>query len=62
MRPSSARFMPRSARAQTLLGEAYLGVGKNKQAANAFRAALKINPDNAVARNGYNEAISGVED
>jgi cytochrome c-type biogenesis protein CcmH/NrfG len=39
-----------------LLGEAYLGHGNSNKAADAFKRALKLRPDSARARNGYNEA------
>jgi Tfp pilus assembly protein PilF len=44
----------------TLLGEAYLAAGQNKQAAENFKKALQIDPDNARARDGFNEASSRV--
>jgi serine/threonine protein kinase len=47
----------RSARIRTLLGEAYLGAGKKSKAAEAFKAALKMNADNERARKGYNKAM-----
>jgi len=58
----AARLQSGSARIHTLLGEAYLAAGKKSLAAASFKRALKIDPDNAVARNGYNEAIGGDDD
>ncbi|MGE0395468.1 MAG: protein kinase [Kofleriaceae bacterium] len=52
--------LARSARIYTLLGEAYLNSGNNAEAARNFKAALQIDPDNARAREGYNEASSRV--
>ena len=52
----AARLAPRSAHVQTLLGEAYLNSGNAKAAADSFKRALKLNPDDARARDGYNEA------
>jgi len=49
-----------SARIYTLLGEAHLGAGQKSAAAEAFKKALQIDPDNARARDGFNEA-SGAE-
>jgi Flp pilus assembly protein TadD len=56
---SRAVRLRRSARTYTLLGEAYLGAGQNAKAAKAFKTALKLNPDNPRAANGYNEATGG---
>ena len=56
----ATRLVPRSARAFTLLGEAYLNSGNNAQAAAQFKKALQLDPDNARARDGYNEASSRV--
>ena len=42
------------------LGEAYLNSGNATAAAAAFKKALQIDPDNARARDGYNEASSRV--
>ena len=53
----AARLAPRQAKVHTMLGEAYLAQGNNKQAAASFKRALQIDPDNTIARNGYNEAI-----
>ena len=50
----------RTARIYTLLGEAYLNSGNNSEAAKNFKSALQIDPDNARARDGYNEASSRV--
>jgi Tfp pilus assembly protein PilF len=55
-----AARVSRSARVLTLLGEAYLNSGNNAEAAKNFKAALQIEPDNARARDGYNEASSRV--
>ena len=44
----------------TLLGEAYLNSGNNATAADNFKKALQLDPDNARARDGYNEASSRV--
>ena len=44
----------------TLLGEAYLSSNQNKQAADNFKRALQIDPDNARARDGFNQAQSRV--
>jgi serine/threonine protein kinase len=55
-----AARLARSARVYTLLGEAYLNSGNNGEAARNFKAALQIDPDNARARDGYNEASSRV--
>ncbi|MFN0253069.1 MAG: protein kinase domain-containing protein [Kofleriaceae bacterium] len=55
-----AARLARSARVYTLLGEAYLNSGNNAEAARNFKAALQIDPDNARARDGYNEASSRV--
>jgi tetratricopeptide (TPR) repeat protein len=56
----AAKLAPRSAKVFTLLGEAYLSSGNNAQAAAQFKKALVIDPDNARARDGYNEASSRV--
>jgi cytochrome c-type biogenesis protein CcmH/NrfG len=45
-----------NARVLTLLGEAHMGAGQKGPAAEAFKKALQIDPDNARARDGYNEA------
>ncbi|MDX2093577.1 MAG: protein kinase [Kofleriaceae bacterium] len=55
-----ASRISRSARVFTLLGEAYLNSGNNSEAANNFKKALQIEPDNTRARDGYNEASSKV--
>jgi serine/threonine protein kinase len=55
-----AARLSRSARVYTLLGEAYLNSGNNGEAARNFKTALQIDPDNARARDGYNEASSRV--
>ncbi len=56
----AAKLAPRSAKPLILLGEAYLGSGNNAQAAGQFKKALVLDPDNARARDGYNEASSRV--
>ncbi len=55
---TAARLAPRSTRVQVLLGEAYLNSGNSSAAATAFKRALQLDPDNARARNGFNEASS----
>jgi serine/threonine protein kinase len=52
----ATRLAPRSARLHILRGQAYLGLGDKDKAAEAFKEALKISPDNAEARKGYSEA------
>jgi serine/threonine protein kinase len=54
----ATKLSPRSAKAFTLLGDAYLSNGNNTQAAAQFKKALGLDPDNARARDGYNEASS----
>ena len=54
------RTRHRSAQVQELLGEAYLNSGNSTQAAAQFKKALQLDPDNARARDGYNEASSRV--
>jgi Flp pilus assembly protein TadD len=56
----ATKLAPKSAKAFTLLGEAYLNSGNNTQAAAQFKKALQLDPDNARARDGYNEASSRV--
>ena len=56
----AARLAPKSSRVFTLLGEAYLNSGQNAIAAENFKKALQLDPDNARAREGYNEASSRV--
>ena len=56
----AARLAPKSSRVFTLLGEAYLNNGQNALAADNFKKALLLDPDNAQARDGYNEASSRV--
>ena len=46
---------PKSSRMFTLLGEAYLDSGQNTTAAEDFKKALQLDPDNKRAREGYNE-------
>ena len=56
----AAKLAPRSSNVYTLLGEAYLNSGQNQIAADNFKKALQIDPDNARAREGYNDASSKV--
>ena len=56
----ASRLAPRSARVFTLLGEAFLALGRNPDAAANFKKALQLDPDNTRAREGYNEASSRV--
>jgi hypothetical protein len=56
----AAKLAPRSSKVFTLLGEAYLNSGNSTQAAAQFKKALQLDPDNARARDGYNEASSRV--
>ncbi|HEY4239696.1 MAG TPA: protein kinase, partial [Kofleriaceae bacterium] len=56
----ASRMAPKSDKVQTLLGEAYLGAGNNAQAAASFKKALQLNPENARARDGYEEASARV--
>ncbi|MBK9072207.1 MAG: protein kinase [Myxococcales bacterium] len=49
---------PRSAPAHVLLGETHLARGAFALAAEAFKAALRIDPENARARRGYATAES----
>jgi len=56
----AGKLAPRSSKAFTLLGEAYLNSGNSTQAAAQFKKALQLDPDNARARDGYNEASSRV--
>jgi len=44
----------------TLLGEAYLNSGQNAVAAENFKKALQLDPDNKRAREGYDDASSKV--
>ena len=53
---TAAKLAPRRARVHTLLGEAHLNSGNAAAAEQAFKKALQIDPDDARARNGYNEA------
>ena len=52
----AARAWSGSSNVHRLLGDAYLGAGKTSKAAASYKRALQLNPDNARARNGYNEA------
>ncbi|HSN30632.1 MAG TPA: protein kinase, partial [Kofleriaceae bacterium] len=56
----AARLSPRSSQVYTLLGDAYLGAGQNATAADNYKKALQLDPDNARARDGFNEASSRV--
>jgi Flp pilus assembly protein TadD len=56
----AARLAPKSSRVFTLLGEAYLNSGNNAVAAENFKKALQLDPDNARAREGFNEASAKV--
>jgi hypothetical protein len=56
----AARLAPKNPQIYTLLGEAYLNSSQNKLAADNFKKALQIDPDNARARDGFNEAQSRV--
>ena len=56
----AAKLAPKSSRVFTLLGEAYLNSGNNSAAAENFKKALQLDPDNARAREGFNEASSRV--
>ena len=64
LEPSSGRVCYRlrdgTTRDLASLGEAYLNSGNNAQAAAQFKKALQLDPDNARARDGYNEASSRV--
>ncbi len=52
----AARMRRNNYYVHTLLGEAYLGAGKKESAKASFKRALKLNPDYARAREGYNDA------
>ncbi len=52
----ASKAAPRRARIYTLLGEAYLNSGNAVAAEASFKKALTLDPDDARARNGYNEA------
>jgi len=56
----ASRLAPKSSYVFTLLGEAYLGTGNNSLAADAFKRALQLDPDNTRARDGFNDAQSQV--
>ena len=56
----ASRLAPKSSYVFTLLGEAYLGTGNNSAAADAFKKALQLDPDNTRARDGFNDAQSQV--
>ena len=46
------RRYPRYARCYRILGEAYLGVGEHEEAANLFRRALGVDPEDPIAYAG----------
>jgi tetratricopeptide (TPR) repeat protein len=54
-----ATRLSKNSRTWTLLGEAYLNSGDRAQAATAFKTALKLDPGNERARNGYEDATGG---
>ena len=56
----AAKLAPKNAYVFTLLGEAHLRTGNNKDAMANFKQALKLKPNNARARDGYNEASAKV--
>ncbi|HEY6038537.1 MAG TPA: tetratricopeptide repeat protein, partial [Kofleriaceae bacterium] len=56
----AARLAPKSSNVFTLLGEAYLNSGQNAVAAENFKKALQLDPDNKRAREGYDDASSKV--
>lgn len=56
----AAQLVPTSTRVFTLLGEAHAGSGQFGAAAEAFKRALQLDPDNARARLGYEQAASRV--
>jgi cytochrome c-type biogenesis protein CcmH/NrfG len=47
---------PTSSRVFTLLGEAFLNSGNTKEAITNFQKALKLDPDNQRAKDGFTEA------
>ncbi len=53
---AAARLAPRSARIQTLRGQAYLASKQKPLAAAAFRKALELDPGDATAARGYRDA------
>jgi serine/threonine-protein kinase len=55
---AAARLAPSSARIQTLRGQAYLAAGKRSEAAAAFKRALKLDPSDAAAVQGFRDATS----
>ncbi|HKA90220.1 MAG TPA: protein kinase [Haliangiales bacterium] len=56
---AASRLAPRSVRIHVLRGRAYLGAGRRQDAAAAFKKALSINPGDAGAIQGYQEATGG---
>jgi hypothetical protein len=56
----ATKLAPKSSYIWTLLGEAYLGTNNNSVAADTFKKALQLDPDNTRAREGFDEAQSKV--
>jgi serine/threonine-protein kinase len=56
----ATKLAPKSSYVFTLLGEAYLGTNNNSVAADTFKKALQLDPENVRAREGFNEAQSHV--
>jgi serine/threonine protein kinase len=56
----AGKLAPKSSYVFTLLGEAYLGTNNNAVAADTFKKALQLDPENVRARDGFNEAQSHV--
>ncbi len=56
----ATKLAPKSSYVWTLLGEAYLGTNNNAVAADTFKKALQLDPDNTRAREGFDEAQSKV--
>jgi serine/threonine-protein kinase len=56
----ATKLAPKSSYVWTLLGEAYLGTNNNSVAADTFKKALQLDPDNTRAREGFDEAQSKV--
>jgi eukaryotic-like serine/threonine-protein kinase len=54
----AVKLAKNSSRIHTLLGECYLNSGNTKAAEASFKKALQIDPHNARAREGYEEASS----
>ena len=53
----ATRASPRIARYQVMLGNAYFKQGKTKQAVDAYKRALAIDPNNAEAKAGLQAAV-----